>query len=402
MPPRPAEWILEGPSETGKTYASLQFLDTVARHYRNARGAIVRKWHIDLASTVLDLYKREFIEPAGDIRVFGGESPVFYEYPTGTKIWVAGIDRPGRVLSGALDFVYVNQAEELEVGDWETLSTRVTGRAGVIVPGILFGDMNPGPVYHWLYQREIAESIEILSTTHKDNPSLYDGEGKPTVRGLETIARLSKLTGTRRVRLFEGKRATLEGTIYAEFDRSLHVKRRLPSEFQAFLLALDAGYDHPAVILLIGADHDLRLHIFKESYASGVLPSKHANQTLAWSREHHAGLAVADPSAAGLIAELRNVGMKIETPEIRDVEQGIDLVHELLAVQADKRPRLTVDPECVNTINELESYRRIKGRIVKENDHAMDALRYLCVWLFGDELERNEVVYDRVRIGREW
>jgi phage terminase large subunit len=43
---------------------------------------------------------------------------------------------------------------------------------------------------------------------------------------------------------------------------------------------------------------------------------------------------------------------------------------------------LTVDPSCVNTISEFESYQYPDGRRgnsdnpIKENDHAMDALRY--------------------------
>jgi phage terminase large subunit len=47
-------------------------------------------------------------------------------------------------------------------------------------------------------------------------------------------------------------------------------------------------------------------------------------------------------------------------------------------VQGDNRPRLTVDPSCVETINEFESYvwKPEKDEPVKENDHAMDALRY--------------------------
>jgi phage terminase large subunit len=50
---------------------------------------------------------------------------------------------------------------------------------------------------------------------------------------------------------------------------------------------------------------------------------------------------------------------------------------------------LSIDPQCLNAISELESYRYPEGsrsgteNPIKENDHAMDALRYGIVHLNG-------------------
>ena len=194
-------------------------MDALARTYPKARGAIVRQVHADLAATVIDIFNKHFVNASDDIRKFGGENVEFYEYPNGTRIWTAGMDRPGKVLSGGLDFVYVNQAEELKREGWETLSTRTTGRGGVIVPGLLFGDMNPAPLMHWLYSRETAGNVTILQTSHKDNPSLFDDDGHPTEQGEETLKRLSRLTGILRTRLFEGKRANAEGLVRGSMER---------------------------------------------------------------------------------------------------------------------------------------------------------------------------------------
>jgi phage terminase large subunit len=53
-------------------------------------------------------------------------------------------------------------------------------------------------------------------------------------------------------------------------------------------------------------------------------------------------------------------------------------VQDLLKIQGDGKPRLTVAPGCDNTINEFESYvwKPEKDEPVKLDDHAMDALRY--------------------------
>jgi hypothetical protein len=55
----------------------------------------------------------------------------------------------------------------------------------------------------------------------------------------------------------------------------------------------------------------------------------------------------------------------------------------------------------VNTINEFESYiwKPGKDEPVKENDHALDALRYLSHWLYGEEIVQRQVIYQPARIG---
>ena len=83
------------------------------------------------------------------------------------------------------------------------------------------------------------------------------------------------------------------------------------------------------------------------------------------------------------------------------VLDGIATVQGLLQVQLDGRPRLTIDPSCVNTIAEFESYVWQDGRDapVKQNDHAMDALRYFVTWATSSVEQVDRVVYRPVRIG---
>src|SRR5574343_599291 len=61
-----------------------------------------------------------------------------------------------------------------------------------------------------------------------------------------------------------------------------------------------------------------------------------------------------------------------------NIKLNICIGLDLLMIQGDGLPRLTVNPDCKNTINEFESYiwKPNKDEPVKENDHAMDAIRY--------------------------
>lgn len=392
------EVLVEGPAETGKTLAACWKTHLIACKYPGAQLAIVRKTQASLYGTVLKTFDK-VIAGAGVVP-YGGEKPEKYIYPSKdgkqSVVWVGGMDNANRILSAERDAIQTCQTEEFTVDDWEYLTTRTTGRGAIIPYPQLFGDCNPGGSMHWIKQRNKDGHLRLIHTRHQDNPSLFNRDGSPTPQGTKSLARLSALSGVRRKRLFEGIWATAEGAVYDKFDSAVHVKIRDYAEFITFWLTVDEGYTNPAVILLVGVDSDGRWHIFKEFYERGKLQSVVVAQAKEWfdsvyERELSDGTketvrcsgAVVDESAAGLIADLANNGVPAQGAKGR-VLDGIQHIQDRLKVQDDERPRLTVDPSCVNTINEFESYvwKKSSAGISKdepnkENDHAMDAIRYL-------------------------
>ena len=129
--------------------------------------------------------------------------------------------------------------------------------------------------------------------------------------------------------------------------------------------------------VLIGEDGDGRLHIIREYYERGKLQADVVETAKQWYNESGARVCAVDASAAGLIADLRNSGIAATAAKGR-VLDGIQAVQNLLKVAGDGRPRLTVSPDCTATISEFESYvwKPLKDEPVKENDHALDAIRY--------------------------
>lgn len=373
------EVILSGPADTGKTFGALHKLDALMWKYDGAQGAIVRKTNKSLYGSVCITYQAKVANMKA-ITPFGGDkSPERYIYPNGSVIWLGGMDNPDKVLSSERDFIYVNQAEELHEGDWETLKTRCNGRAGNAPYAQLFGDCNPGGSMHWIRDRSKRGALTMLVSVHRDNPTIYDDAGNLTESGKQRLAALESLTGVRRKRLLEGIWATAEGAVYDTFDPEVHVRTRDIKEFNRFALAMDEGYTNPAVILLVGIDGDDRWHICAEYYERGKLQKDVVAQAVIWGlTERRAETIAVDAAAAGLIADLRDCGLSA-TPAKGRVLDGINNIQARLKVQGDGKPRLTVDPGCVNVINEFESYvwRPNKDEPVKENDHAMDALRYL-------------------------
>lgn len=376
------EAIAEGPAETGKTWAACYKAHMACREYPGAQGALVRKIAASIPGTVLVTMKR--VIGSFPVVPFGGQhNPERLIYPNGSQIWIGGMDNPTKILSGERDFIQVCQAEELSQDDWETLTTRVTGRGAVMPYTQLFGDCNPGGSRHHLRLRSQAGHLRMIPTHHEDNPSLYQN-GEWTEQGKRTIETLEKLSGVRYKRLRQGIWATAEGAVYDNFDASLHVRTRPDGEMKQWYLAMDEGYTNPAVILLVGEDGDKRLHIKREYYERGKLQQYVVQKAVEWKNEYNIHLAAVDEAAAGLIADLLNNNVSAVSSKGR-VLDGIQGIQNRLRVQADGKPRLTVDPSCTNVINEFESYvwkkatstGVVKDEPQKENDHAMDALRYL-------------------------
>lgn len=406
---RPAEIVLEGASETGKTYAALQFVDSLARKYPQAHGAIIRQYHVDLASTVLDIFNKHFVDPAGDIRKYGGEKAEFYEYANGTRIWTAGMDRPGSVLSGGLDFVYFNQVEEGKIDGWETLSTRTTGRAGVIVPGVLLADMNPAPPLHWIYARESAGKTLILQTSHKDNPKLYTDDGALTDQGKETLGRLSNLTGVLRSRLFEGKRVSASGLVYDEaWDEhggSVTEEAEYIPGGGEVVWAMDDGYSagsapqtrgkdpqtgefvadaHPRVILFCQIRPDGSVNVFDEDYRCLTLSDQHIADALAKSYPPPT-FAVHGPGSAEIRGRLFAASILARQCTAK-VEDSIKELRSALAPDSNGWRRVRVHPRCRHLRSEMVSYAYETGgeKPIKQFDHGPDGLRGL-IWVMRYE-----------------
>jgi phage terminase large subunit len=137
------------------------------------------------------------------------------------------------------------------------------------------------------------------------------------------------------------------------------------------IIAVDVGTRNPTAILTIRYVGD-RYHIEREFYQRGLGAEDIINSVEDAYISANATFAVVDPSAAGHIQDMRNRGMTVR-PADNDVIVGIQRVTTVL-------PTLTVDPSCVNTISEFESYqysdKAARDVPIKANDHALDAFRY--------------------------
>ena len=401
---RGPEAMIAGPAQTGKTYSALHKLDALLWKYPKSQAVMIRKIRDTLHSTCVQTYGK--VRGANSpIRAYGGEKPEWFDYPNGSRLWLAGMDKPGKALSSERDFIYVNQAEELTLNDWETLLTRATGRAGNSPYPQTFGDCNPGPPHHWIKNRS---TLKVFDSRHEDNPTLYDrSKGEWTEQGKLTLSILDSLTGIRKERLRHGRWVSAEGTVY-QFDTRVHLLDpfQIPNEWPR-LRSFDFGFTNPFVCLWFALDPDGRLYLYRELYMTRRTVRVHAQRIRRESEQESYVASVADHDAEGR-ATLEEDGI-FTLPADKAIMAGIERVQERLKIAGDGKPRLFVlrgallerdehlfaarQPVC--TEQEFDVYQYAKsadGRPIKEvpldkDNHGLDALRYAVTW--ADQYQRG-------------
>lgn len=407
---RQPEFMLSGPAQTGKTITGLSMLNQLALANPGSQWAIVRKVRADMDGSVLQIFKDKILGPMSSVRPYGGEKPEFYAYPNKSRIWVGGMDRPGKVLSGERDGIYVNQSEELKIEDWETLLTRTTGRSGSLrdaggVPyGILFGDCNPDAPTHWLWTRQLSGKLKMFHSRHVDNPSLYDQvTGAITELGKRTLESLGRLTGYRRFRLKDGLWVMAEGIIFDTWSEADNVteQAKYDPEAGSVMWAVDDGYSggsavdtkglnpdtgqyvadaHPRVILFAQLHANGRLVVFDEDYACLRLSNEQIDDALARGYPKPE-FAVHGPGQSEIRGRLYAAGIMPHKVQV-EVDESIKQLREKIAADKNAWRGVWVHPKCQHLRAEMVSYAYEPGagKPVKAFDHGPDALRYLA-WM---------------------
>jgi PBSX family phage terminase large subunit len=239
-----------------------------------------------------------------------------------------------------------------------------------------FWTCNPEHPEHFILNDYLKnEKIDLLSWhfTLEDNPALTQ-EYKDELR--------NSYSGVFYQRYIEGKWVLAEGIVYPDFDQELHVKEFTLVDSWRRIRGIDFGYTNPFVCLWGAIDEDGRLYIYDEHYRAKTLIADHV--AAIGKREGNFNFTVSDHDAQ----ERAELGFATRAAQ-KEVQLGIQKVTSRLLIAGDSRPRLFIHPRCVNLIREFGMYRwndikegkNEKEEPIKENDHAMDALRYMVMEL---------------------
>lgn len=406
---RGPEAVLSGPAGTGKSRAALTKVHLALLLKPGAKAIMLRKTAKSLSSTTVVTYREKVAKEAlesGSVAFYGGsaQEPASFRYDNGSTLVLGGMDSPDKILSSEYDLIFVDECNQLTEDDWNTLLSRL--RNGVLSYQQLIGCCNPDKPTHWILSRARG-ALRHLYSRHQDNPAYYDEDGTPTAAGRAYMTILKSLTGVRGSRLFKGLWVAAEGLVYDEFDPAVHMLDQftIPQEWRRYWV-IDFGFSNPFVLQFWAEDPDGRLYLYREIYKTKTLVEDHAKHAISlvtdkdgnWT-EPRPYRVIADPAdAEGRASFTKHSGLNTVEAK-KSKKEGIQETKKRFEIQADKKPRIyflrdalvsadkwleeAKKPVC--TEQEISGYVWPDGKTgdkaeepVKEDDHGMDCLRYLC------------------------
>ena len=241
----------------------------------------------------------------------------------------------------------------------------------------LWFNCNPAGPEHWFYKEWILKKGEKrmlhLHFTMADNPGLSE----KIRRRYESL-----YTGVFYKRYILGRWCVAEGLVYG-FDPQKHICRKVPAVGR-YYISVDYGTYNPCSAGLGGVAEGKAGRIREYYYDGRQMGKLKTDEEYYGELEKLAGeypveAVVVDPSAASFIAVIRRYGRFSVRKAKNGVLDGIRLVASLL-----QTGHLQVSSQCKDSIREfgLYAWQEQGDHPIKENDHAMDDIRYFCSTIF--------------------
>ena len=234
---------------------------------------------------------------------------------------------------------------------------------------------NPEHPEHWFYREWILQAERknalYLHFTMDDNPSLSER----VKRRYENL-----YTGAFYDRFVRGKWVAVYGAVYPMMANESMYCKPPGGAMEEYCVSCDYGTVNPTSMGLWGKKDGVwyRLDEYyfdsrREGYQKTDEEHYAALKLLAGKRK--IGRVIVDPSAASFIEVIKRHGEYRVTPARNNVADGIRRVSGAL-----KEGRIRICENCHDARREFQLYRwdsrRCDDSPVKENDHAMDDIRY--------------------------
>lgn len=363
--------IWEGAIRSGKTYASLW------RFYEETD--IGPEGDFCIVSKTYDTFKRNLIPIleallGRHMRYYAGKRELYLKNRLVSVIGCSDERAEQKLRGSTFAGAYVDEATLIPESAFKMLQGRLS------VPGAkLFCTTNPDSPYHWFKKEFLQGNKDVRSWQFlmDDNPNLTEDYKQLMNR---------QYTGLWHQRYILGQWVQAEGAVYAFFNEPRHVIDYPTANATFYIVGVDYGTINPCAFLLIGCNRHRTPNIWVEDeyyYDSRVRQRQKTDGELADDLQQfivgkRINAIYIDPSAASFKVELVRRGVDNICDANNDVNNGIGFVGMLLNEGSFKICR-----KCTNLIQELQSYvwdekaaKKGVEKPKKENDHAVDALRY--------------------------
>lgn len=380
--------IWDGAVRSGKTITSIiRWLSFISEDDGNY--LMVGKTERTLKQNVLDVIEQ--IVGHKNFKLNRGTGEV---YICGVRCYIVGANderAEGKIRGLTLKGAYCDEITLYPESFFKMLLSRLSVKGAK-----LFGTTNPDSPFHWLktdfLDREGELDIKRFKFNIEDNPNLEP----------EYIENLKKeYTGLWYKRFILGEWVLADGVIYDMFDKDLHVVTPPSDGYIEYWAGIDYGTTNPFAVVVVAKHKNGNIYVLDEYYYDSSKEGKQKTDSdyladiRAFLSNYPVRYIYVDPSAKSFIVLSQKERLPVKEAN-NDVIDGIRFVSNYLSSK-----KLFISSKCENLIKEISVYswdekaqKKGEDKPKKENDHAVDALRYAIY----THLNRVEL-YRPIKIG---
>ena len=361
--------IKQGATRSGKTYLDYYIIPKRIRACQG-QGLIV------LIGNTKGTLDRNILDPMRNIwgnELVGNVSSDSTINLFGKKCYIIGADKSSqssKLQGSGIEYCYGD-----EVTTWnEQVFTMLKSRLDK--PNSIFdGTCNPDNPGHW-FKKFLDSDADIFQQhyTIDDNP----------FNSREFVENLKKeYSGTVYYdRYILGNWVAAEGLVYPMFSESRHVVDLKNDPEGTYYISIDYGTSNPTSMGLwcVNENGATRVREFYHDSRKKLVQytdEEYYTRLLDLAGEHIISSIVIDPSAASFIQTIKRHGKFSIKKANNSVIDGIRTTNTFL-----QQNKLLFNKCCHDSIREFGLYcwdtNALEDKVIKQNDHAMDDIRYFC------------------------
>lgn len=310
----------------------------------------------------------------------------------GSQIIFAGLDDVEKLKSIAdITSVWIEEASQITLQDFLQINLRLRGSHLKNYKQIIL-TFNPISEDHWLkdyFFDNPKESSHISETTYLNN-KFCDPQYKQQLEDMKTVDPVYYQVYAL------GQWGSFEGKYFKTFDKDKHVVDPFPipdswTRFRAF----DWGSSRPYCCLWGAVDFDGRIYIYRELYGWGGKPDVGTGEIARdvaikihnLEKRENINHGVADPSIwSPTGTSSPSINGEFAANKVYWIKAKNDRINgweEIKKRLAGENPFLKIFSTCTHLVRTIQTQKHDANKPedldTKGEDHAADALRYLCM-----------------------
>lgn len=375
--------LLYGGSRSGKTFLICYIIVLAAMKFPGSRHLIAR---LRFAHAKKTIWKDTLPKAMKALNVPDGsydknESDHVITFANGSEIWVDGLDdkeRVEKILGAEYNLIFLNEVSQIGYDAVVLVLTRLAMKVEGL-RNMAFFDENPPSARHWSH-RLFIEKVDPKDAGEKalEDPEEYaylkmnpddNRENLPSGYIEKTLDRLPEKA---RQRFRFGNFTSPEGMVYYSFTQEMvigddHPLLRDIDDVEEWTIGTDFGLNMAGVLIawigdtLVVYDDYGGYNLTAEAYNEEI------NDDSKWGKYEAEDFC--DPAGGERLQSI-----KYARKANNSVDPGIDFIQTKM-----ESGQFFIHERCSGVLGEIWDYHRDEnGKIVKEDDHYLDAMRYGC------------------------